>query len=99
MSAERLADSLKHTDLEKQVAGLSVAESQKRLSLNKELNWLRENDSTLRVQQIHQIDSLRKFVKGFPVIFFRDTLFLIYTRQGSFLPKEGPPRSAQEYPN
>lgn len=44
----------------------------------------RQSDSLHLARQRHQVDSLRLIVKGFPVVPFRDTLFYIYTRQGSF---------------
>ena len=88
LSAERLADSLKRAELETQMSALTADDHLKRTGLLKELNILRDRDSIHRVQQKHQIDSLRQFVTGFPVHPFRDSLFDIFTRQGSFLPKE-----------
>lgn len=88
LSAERLSDSLKKADLEQQVAKLSSADNLKRLDLLKELSSLKEKDSLKMQRQKHQVDSLRKFVKGFPVVPFRDTLFRLYTRQGSFTAQE-----------
>jgi len=88
LSADRLSDSLKRQQLEKQVAQLSSADNLKRLDLLKEVNVIKEKDSLRVVQQKRQIDSLRKFVKGFPVVPFRDTLFSLYTRQGSFTAQE-----------
>jgi small-conductance mechanosensitive channel len=85
LSAERLADSLKRAELEKQIS--SVDNTQK-VSLLKELDRLKQADSLRLAQQKHQVDSLRKFVKGFPVVPFRDTLFSLFTRQGSFPAKE-----------
>lgn len=81
LSAERLADSLKKAELEKQ---LSTADNLKKAQLVKELDAFRQKDSLRTVERKHQIDSLRSFVKGFPVIPFRDTLFYLFTRQGSF---------------
>ncbi|TSJ44501.1 mechanosensitive ion channel family protein [Mucilaginibacter corticis] len=88
LSAERLADSLKKAELQGQMLALSADDHLKRSALTKELNLLRDRDSIKRVQQKHQVDSLRLFVTGFPVHPFLDTLFEIFTRQGSFLPKE-----------
>ena len=88
LSAEKLSDSLKQETLEKQVAQLSNADNLKRVSLLKELSALKQNDSLRVFRQKHQIDSLRRFVKGFPVLPFRDTLFYLFTRQGSFTARE-----------
>lgn len=88
LSAERMADSVKKMQLETQVARLSSADNLKRLDLLKELDRIKSKDSLRAAQQKHHIDSLRKFVKGFPVIPFRDTLFYLYVRQGSFTAQE-----------
>jgi small-conductance mechanosensitive channel len=88
LSAERLADSLKRAELQTAMLALSADDHKKRNQLIEELSMLKGRDSIHRVQQRHQIDSLRKFVTGFPVHPFQDTLFYIFTRQGSFFPKE-----------
>lgn len=85
LSEERLADSVKRTELQKQ---LSTADNIQKTQLLQKLESLRQKDSLRTVKQIHQIDSLRSFVKGFPVIPFRDTLFYLFTRQGSFTAKD-----------
>jgi len=88
LAAERIADSLRRADLELQMAALSETEQQKRAGLLKELNALKQRDSLQLMRQKHQVDSLRQFVKGFPVAPFADTLFYVYTRQGSFTSSE-----------
>ena len=87
ISVERLADSLKKVELEKQYEGVSATDQEK-LALIKELAAIKGRDSIRKIHQQQQIDSLRQFVKGYPVHPFVDTLFLIYTRQGSFLAKD-----------
>eukprot|EP01037_Dinobryon_pediforme_P009407 gene9407-9487_t len=81
-------DSLKRADLQLQVSRLTSADREKREILLKELDDLKERDSLRVVRQKQQVDSLRRFVKGYPVAPFNDTLFYIYTRQGSFSAKE-----------
>jgi replicative DNA helicase len=88
LAAERLVDSLKRTDLENQVAQLKSSDQLKRAGLFKELAALKQSDSLKQVRQKHQVDSLRKFVTGFGVAPFRDTLFYIFTRQGRFTTKD-----------
>lgn len=88
LSAQRFQDSLRRADLEMQVANLSVTDKIKRAALVKELNSIKAKDSLRLVDQKRRIDSLRKFVKGFPVAPFMDTLFYVYTRQGSFTAQE-----------
>ncbi|MEO6521905.1 MAG: mechanosensitive ion channel domain-containing protein [Mucilaginibacter sp.] len=85
LSEDRLADSLKRTDLQKQ---LSTADNMQKGQLLQKLEALRQKDSLRTIKQKHQIDSLRAFVKGFPVVPFRDTLFFLFTRQGSFTAKD-----------
>lgn len=85
LTAERSADSLKKLDLQKQ---LSTADQVQKTALLKALSALRSKDSLRHVHQLRQVDSLRAFVKGFPVVPFRDTLGYLFTRQGSFTAQE-----------
>lgn len=88
LSAERLADSLKIMELELKVAGLSMADNKTKSSLVGELKVIRGRDSLGKIKQQQHVDSMRRSVKGFPVKPFLDTLFYIYTRQGSFTAKD-----------
>jgi small-conductance mechanosensitive channel len=88
LSAEREGDSTKRIDLQKQVSSLSATDNVKRNALLQELTALKQRDSLHMVKQKHQVDSLRKIVKGFGVVPFRDTLFYVYTRQGAFTAKD-----------
>ncbi|MCC8408033.1 mechanosensitive ion channel family protein [Mucilaginibacter sp. UR6-1] len=87
LSAERVADSLKRNELELKVARLSGNDDE-RLGLVKQLNALKQKDSLRIIRQKQQVDSLRRYVKGFAVQPFRDTLFSIYLKQGSFTAKD-----------
>ena len=84
LSAERLSDSLKVNGLQRQVAALGVQDNAERNRLLLELSALKRKDSLQQERQIKQIDSLRKFIKGAPVVFNRDTIFYIYAKLGSF---------------
>jgi small-conductance mechanosensitive channel len=84
LSAERIADSLKRDVLQKQVNALGKGDDTERNRLLLELGVLKKKDSLQQVRQVKQIDSLRKFIKGVPVVFNRDTLFYIYAKLGSF---------------
>lgn len=88
LAAERNADSLKRLALEKQVATLSTADNLKKVTLEKQLDSLQARDSLKKAHQQQQIDALRHVVKGYPIAPFRDTLFALYTRQGSFTAAE-----------
>lgn len=84
LSLERLSDSLKRTELKNKVADLKPEDADQKAALLKELNLLKKQDSIHLVKQKEKIDSLRKFVKAFPVKFDRDTLFYLYAKLGSF---------------
>lgn len=88
LSIERMADSFKRLELENKVAALTEGNKQERDRLLQELNAIKSRDSIRNLKQRREIDSLRHFVQGFAVAPFNDTLFRIYTRQGSFLPKD-----------
>jgi len=76
IEAQRLSDSIKKSELEVQLKSLKTTDNLKKEELLKQLHDL-------------SIDLLRKTVKGYPVIgFFKDTLFVIYNKLGSFSAKE-----------
>lgn len=81
----RLADSVKKAELEAQLKSLKTTDNIKKEELQKQLQELSNKDANRIAQKRAQIDSLRKSAKAFPVTgFFNDTLFLIYSRLGSF---------------
>lgn len=81
----RLADSVKKAELEAQLKSLKTTDNIKKEELQKQLQELSNKDANRIAQKRTQIDSLRKSAKAFPVTgFFNDTLFLIYSRLGSF---------------
>jgi len=84
LSAERLSDSLKRSELERRVSILGAADKSQRESLIAELSALKKKDSVHLSSQKRQIDSLRKIIKGSPVVFNSDTLYYIYAKLGSF---------------
>ncbi|WP_164974299.1 mechanosensitive ion channel family protein [Filimonas effusa] len=88
MEALRAADSIRRMSLEQQLNSLKATDNYKKDELVKELTELRKRDALQKETQRQKIDSLRRFVKGVPVIFFQDTLLTIYDRHGSFSPRE-----------
>ncbi|WP_316848116.1 mechanosensitive ion channel family protein [Pedobacter psychrodurus] len=84
LSAERLSDSLKRSELERRVSTLGVSDQSERAALLSELSLLKKRDSMHLSRQQHQIDSLRAIIKGVPVVFHSDTLYYIYAKLGSF---------------
>jgi small-conductance mechanosensitive channel len=88
VAAARIDDSLKAADLQSQIALLKSSDQLRRVALVEQLNKLKSADSLRQATQLRKVDSLRHFVKGFAVAPFGDTLFFIFTRQGSFTPQE-----------
>ncbi|WP_316824821.1 mechanosensitive ion channel family protein [Pedobacter miscanthi] len=84
LSAERLSDSLKRSELERRVSTLGAADKSERATLMAELSSLKKRDSAHLSRQQHQIDSLRAIIKGVPVVFHSDTLYYLYAKLGSF---------------
>ncbi len=86
---QRLADSIQKAELEAQIASLKTTDNLKKEELETQLQKLREKDALRIAEKRKQIDSLRATAKGFPVMgFFKDTLFIIYNKLGSFSPQD-----------
>lgn len=82
---QRKADSIRKVELETQLNSLKTTDNLKKEELQKQLEELNSKESKRLAQKKIQIDSLRLSAKGFPVMgFFKDTLFLIYSKLGSF---------------
>lgn len=82
---QRKEDSAKKADLQTQLNSLKTTDNLKKEELQKRLQELNGKDSERIAQKKAQIDALRHTAKGYPVIgFFKDTLFLIYNKSGSF---------------
>jgi len=84
LKSAHLADSIREQQLQLQLKMLQSNNVQKKDALEKELAALRSADSVRLSRQRRRVDSLRSIVKGFPVKPFLDTLFLLYSKQGSF---------------
>ncbi len=86
---QRIADSLKKTELEAQLNSLKTTDNLKKEELQKQLQFLKDKDAIRVANKKGQNDSLRQTAKGFPVMgLFQDTLFLIYSKLGSFSAKD-----------
>ncbi len=82
---QRKADSVKKADLEQELQSLKTTDNLKKEELQQELEDLNSRDEKRLAEKRMRIDSLRHTVKSFPVIgFFDDTLFVIYSKSGSF---------------
>jgi small-conductance mechanosensitive channel len=78
-------DSLRRNELLMQIENLKgSASNQEREALLKKLRETEQADSLKKLAQNQKLEKLKGSAKGFPVAPFGDTLFLIYTRVGSF---------------
>ncbi|WP_072999920.1 mechanosensitive ion channel domain-containing protein [Mariniphaga anaerophila] len=86
---QRIADSLRKAELESELAALKSANDLRKESLEKQLKEIEENNKSRIAYKKAHIDSLRNSNEGFPVIGVKkDTLFLIYSKIGAFVPGE-----------
>jgi small-conductance mechanosensitive channel len=82
---QRVADSVKRSALEKQLLSLKTTDNLKKEELQQKLQELNDRDAKRLAAKKAEIDALRAKAKPYPVTgFFNDTLFSIYTKQGSF---------------
>ncbi|SRX55521.1 Mechanosensitive channel MscK [Aequorivita sp. CIP111184] len=86
---QRVADSVRKSELEAQLDALKTTDNLKKEELQAQLIALNEKEVKRLADKKAKIDSLKNTTKGFPVSgFFNDTLFVLYTKLGSFSPKE-----------
>lgn len=82
---QRVTDSIKKVELETQLLSLKTTDNLKKEELQKQLEELNNKEEKRLSEKKARIDSLRISAKSFPVYgFFNDTLFLIYSKLGSF---------------
>src|SRR5450631_839757 len=86
--ADQLADSMRLLQLNEEILVLGNGDNKKKKELATEQNQIRNKDSLRIINQKLKIDSLRSRVRGFPVYLMDDTLFYVYSKIGSFSPKE-----------
>ncbi len=67
---------------------LGAGNNSKKQAISDEQEKIRIKDSIRKILQKLKIDSLRSVLNGFPVILSQDTLFYVYTKLGSYSPKE-----------
>lgn len=88
LERRRVIDSIRQAELQQQLNSLRATDNSKRQSVLAELDELKSKEAERLARKKAKIDSLRAFVRGFPVAPFGDTLFFIYNRLGSFSPQE-----------
>lgn len=86
---QRIADSINRSELEAQISALKTTDNLKKEELEAQILAINQKDANRIANKKAQIDSLKKTTRGYPVNgFFKDTLFLLYSKLGSFSPKE-----------
>ena len=86
---QRISDSITRANLEKQIGSLQKTDNLKKEELQNQLEQLKNKEAQRFEEKKKQIDSLRLTAKAYPVIgFFKDTLFYIFNKSGSFSAEE-----------
>ncbi|MCB0726996.1 MAG: mechanosensitive ion channel family protein [Ignavibacteria bacterium] len=80
-------DSLIKIQLQKELEDAGD-DKQKTAELEAKLNEIAVSDSLRKAEQLRNISKLKKNAIGYPVTLITDTLFLIYTKTGSFNSKD-----------
>ena len=88
LHVEMVMDSIRILDLNKEISELGDADGYKKKILEEERNQIRNKDSSRFILLKKKVDSIRTKVIGFPVKIGNDTLFLIYSKLGSYTPLE-----------
>ena len=82
-------DSIKKAQLEQELLSLKTTDNLKKESLLKQLNDIKKQEANRIAVKKEKINLLKKSAKGYPVLgAFKDTLFLVYNRLGSFSAKD-----------
>jgi len=85
MKLREIQDSLRKAELERQLINIQPTDDKRINELQKELRDINEKETNWLREKKAKIDSLRATAVSFPVMgFFDDTLFVIYSRLGSF---------------
>ena len=86
---KRHSDSIRKTELEQQIFLLKTTDNLEKEKLQRQLEEINAREKQLAGEKMARIESLRATASGFPVTGpDNDTLFFVYTRTGSFVPKE-----------
>lgn len=86
---QRLVDSLKRMELEEQINALKTTDNLKKEELQGQIQAIKDQEAKRLSEKRKRIDSLKIVTKGYPIVgFFSDTLFLLYSKLGSFSPKD-----------
>lgn len=86
---QRVADSIRKVELNEEISSLKTTDNLKKEELQAQLLFISENESIRLRNKRARIDSLKNTTQGYAVTgFFGDSLFRLYSKLGSFSPKE-----------
>ena len=86
---QRVADSVKKAELLAEIQSLKTTDNLKKETLQAQLDAISSQETERLASKKREVEALRATNKGVPVTgFFKDTLFTVYSRLGSFSPKE-----------
>ncbi|MCU4165975.1 mechanosensitive ion channel family protein [Carboxylicivirga caseinilyticus] len=86
---QRVTDSLKKLELEKQINRLKTTDNLEKEELLNQLKTIELADKQRKQEKIAHIDSLRKTAKGYPIIgTLNDTILNIYSKFGALTARE-----------
>jgi small-conductance mechanosensitive channel len=86
---QRVADSVKKAELLAEIQSLKTTDNLKKETLQDQLDAISSQETERLASKKREVEALRATNKGVPVTgFFKDTLFTVYSRLGSFSPKE-----------
>lgn len=88
IKSDQIGDSMRLLQLKNEILTLGTADISKKKALYDEQEKIRIKDSVRKILQRIKIDSLRSVVSGFPVVLSEDTLFYVFTKLGSYSPRE-----------
>ena len=89
IESQRIADSIKKVELLAEIQSLKTTDNLKKETLQAQLDAISSQEKERLAAKKREVEALRATSKGVPVRgFFKDTLFTIYSRLGSFSPKE-----------
>ncbi|MDD3036853.1 mechanosensitive ion channel family protein [Bacteroides sp.] len=87
-SLKKDSDSVQLANLQKSLDEARLSEANMRMEVEQMKLQMASVDSVKFAQQRQRIDSLRKFIKGVPVVADGDTLFYLYTKRGGYTPQQ-----------
>ncbi len=83
----KTADSLKRAQLEQELSSLKTTDNLKKQELLDELERIKSAEKQALQEKKRRVDSLKQYVKGFPVSPFEDTICYVNTKLGPFSPQ------------